>query len=331
MIKGKAPVSAAAPRSSAAASSRTASSSTSAATGAKTTTTTTASGAPASKPARVPISSRATSSSSSSVNTGNNANSNNNNNNNNGEDSGTEKKKSGMFTERPSARLDRNRAVDPFATKTRYKSSFSQAYAAGSIPAHIMHGSVRSSISWDGNIEDVDYTSVFVKCAEGLVETDHPYIFVAPRAFTELCKVPGSERRIVPILAPVAAAFRTLFAQPNVGDENFLNGLQCLQDLSDTVGQYLNPYLNLILTPLCRRMFAKTSSAGAENRRTNNASGASTSATGLLSVQAKKKAEKTSNAGQLIMDVLQKLELNGGPEALQIIKSKVPTYTTALL
>lgn len=84
---------------------------------------------------------------------------------------------------------------DPFSGGKKHKTNFGYVYASGGIPCRINHGSINHKISWDKDPSgkncylkylELDYDPLLVNCFEGLLETDHPYGFVANRALTEL-------------------------------------------------------------------------------------------------------------------------------------------------
>ena len=80
----------------------------------------------------------------------------------------------------------RAKTADPFSSKKKHKTNFGYVYASGGVPCRINHGSVRNTIQWDTNPEDLDFDPLLVNCFEGLLETEYPYYFVAQKAVVEL-------------------------------------------------------------------------------------------------------------------------------------------------
>ena len=63
-----------------------------------------------------------------------------------------------------------------------------------------MHGSVTHNLRWETDIEHVQYDPLVVTFAEGLVETRHPYHFVARKGLKDLLTANGAGARTVPLV-----------------------------------------------------------------------------------------------------------------------------------
>jgi hypothetical protein len=120
-----------------------------------------------------------------------------------------------------------------------------------------------------------------------MTETEFPYVFVAPRAFSDLVGAEGAGPKLLPLLPRIVTALRSVVSSSDKAVWSV--GLNALCELSDAVGPNLNPHLGPLLAPLGRKMFDRAVSGP-------------------------------------ILDALQRLEMNGGPDALQAIKTKIPTY-----
>eukprot|EP00656_Telonema_subtile_P015005 TRINITY_DN1777_c0_g1_i2.p1 TRINITY_DN1777_c0_g1~~TRINITY_DN1777_c0_g1_i2.p1 ORF type:complete len:135 (-),score=15.47 TRINITY_DN1777_c0_g1_i2:102-506(-) len=59
------------------------------------------------------------------------------------------------------------------------KSNFSRTYNRGEIPCRINHGGVSHNIQWDLDPNDLPYDPLLILFFEGLVETAHPFVFLA--------------------------------------------------------------------------------------------------------------------------------------------------------
>jgi len=67
--------------------------------------------------------------------------------------------------------------------------SFARAYTIGHIPCRINHGSVKHRLQWDCDVNTVAYDPLLVLITDGLCETQHPFVFIAPAAFHDLMLV----------------------------------------------------------------------------------------------------------------------------------------------
>ena len=90
------------------------------------------------------------------------------------------KKQQQEEVKKPSDRLTKIKTADAFGQSAKkHKTNFGYAYAAGAIPCRINHGCNFNKLQWDVTISEVDYDPVLINCFEGLLETEHPYAFVA--------------------------------------------------------------------------------------------------------------------------------------------------------
>lgn len=187
--------------------------------------------------------------------------------------------------------VDRDRAtIDAFAPNAHASSAFANAYLTRALGCTLMHGSVVHRLQWDVAPEDIgSYDPLLALFAEGLVETKHPYFFVARTGFSDLLRARGAGAKAVPVLQRVVGPIRSCFRSSDL--ETYRSGLTGLADLSHAVGSELTPYLKLVI--------------------------------GQLAKNATKHKLKDH-----IAETLNTLELNGGEKCYQMIKAKVPTYTT---
>ncbi|XP_062501004.1 PACRG-like protein [Corticium candelabrum] len=191
---------------------------------------------------------------------------------------------------RPSDKLN-PKTIDPFDSKAKFKTSFSHVYGNGGIPCRLIHGSVKHKLQWDVDLEEVLFDPVLITLAEGLRETEHPYTFVAREAFRQLLQLEGAGEKAVPVLPRLIISLRLCLSSEDASV--FSAGLSALSCLSQAVRQHLNPYLKSLLAPLSKRL-----------------------------QQRAHRDEVTST--------LQQLEIGGGKDALAVIKSKIPTYSSVL-
>ena len=192
------------------------------------------------------------------------------------------------FSSRPSAKLDRRRTNNPFASSaTRERSKFAQAYADGAVPCRINHGGVKHQLQWDVPPQNLDYEQMLPVFAHGLAETRHPYVFVAQHGFTQMLTAPHAPGKVVSVLPSIIAPLR--FALGSKDKEVAKNALQACHLLSNVVKGALNLHLPKLLIPIKRRCFDR-------------------------------------DFNEVIQEVLGSIEENGGEPALKCIKAKVPTY-----
>ena len=200
----------------------------------------------------------------------------------------TSRQRQTAFAARPSAKLDRRRTNNPFASSaTREKSKFAQAYADGAVPCRINHGGVKHQLQWDVPPQTLDYEQMLPVFAHGLSETRHPYVFVAQHGFTQLLTAPEAPGKVVSVLPTVIVPLRAALGSKD--KEVTKNALHACHLLSNVVKGALNPYLPQLLIPIKRRCFDR-------------------------------------NFQELITELLGAVENNGGEPALVAIKKKVPTY-----
>jgi Parkin co-regulated protein len=122
------------------------------------------------------------------------------------------------------------------------------------------------------------------------LETDHPYSFVANRALIELLEAPGAAEKTIPLLTKLIMPLRSAFLSSDMAI--WTRALESLKLLSETVGHNLTPHIHIILAQLNKKMTLN------------------------------KKVRET------VIGVLNIIEERGGKEALEVIRQKIPTYTS---
>lgn len=187
-------------------------------------------------------------------------------------------------------RYDSTKRSDPFSSKARFKTSFSEAYVNGRIPCRINHGSgIHQRIQWDRPSTELDYAWLLPVLADGLTETEHPYVLVARQAFLEML-AEGTQAKIAPTLPKLIQPLRRALMEPAAGV--FTAGCDAVVALSQAAGPLLNEHLDLLLQQI--------------NKNSLDA----------------KLAEKVN-------ETIRALAENGGDAALTIIKKRVPAFTHA--
>jgi len=192
------------------------------------------------------------------------------------------------WNELPSSRLKSVKCADPFATKSsQFKTNFANVYNAGGIPVRLNHGAVNITLKWGKEPSSLDYDPLLVTCAEGLVETVHPYAFAARACFTDLLRAEGGGEKAVPLVSRIVPSLRAALLSTN--KEVFGGGVEAATLLSGAVGGALNSHIHVLV------------------------------------VQMNKKSGDRDLAPK-ILKAMQSFEEFGGPAAFKVIKAKVPTY-----
>ncbi|KDO25116.1 hypothetical protein SPRG_09263 [Saprolegnia parasitica CBS 223.65] len=189
----------------------------------------------------------------------------------------------------PSQALNKHKQADPWSTKKKHKTNFGAAYAAGNIPCRINHGGIKNALQWNQSPEDLEYNPLLVTCCEGFQETDHPYVFLARQGFNDLMHANGADDKVRPLLGLLIPPIRAALMAPD--DDVLVVTLKAIQAIADAVGSDMNVHLPKLIQQIHRKYSAK----------------------GLRAT---------------IDDTLAALERNGGPEALRIIRTKIPTYAS---
>eukprot|EP00830_Metopus_es_P020948 TRINITY_DN852_c0_g3_i1.p1 TRINITY_DN852_c0_g3~~TRINITY_DN852_c0_g3_i1.p1 ORF type:complete len:269 (+),score=53.77 TRINITY_DN852_c0_g3_i1:56-808(+) len=197
-------------------------------------------------------------------------------------------KAQGPYTEKPSAKYTSIKTADPFANTTKkHKTTFGYVYTSGSVPCRIQHGGVNNFLLWDKPPVSLIYDPLLQHCFEGIMETEHPYAFVAFQALRELLQADGAAEKTIPQVPKLMVSIKTalMSSNPNI----YSKGLDALQALTEVVGENVTSSIHLVLAQL---------SKGLTNKKFK----------------------------QRVTETLTILEEQGGPEIIPLIKSKIPTY-----
>jgi hypothetical protein len=188
---------------------------------------------------------------------------------------------------RISQRLNPNKCTDPFQTNTKKcKSTFSQSYISGSIPCRLHTSASKYHLHWDQGATSGFSPDLLVVCADGLSETEHPYVILAPMMFHELVlRAEGCVDMFVPVVEPITSHIRKAMLAP----ETFEAALHALSLVLQYTGSLLTQHMAKIVPCLAKNY-------GDKKKRDS------------------------------IATVLGLLEQQCGPEATKLIKSKIPTY-----
>ncbi|GAB5363579.1 hypothetical protein AAMO2058_000895800 [Amorphochlora amoebiformis] len=188
---------------------------------------------------------------------------------------------------RISSKLDKDKPTkNPFG-KTKLKTNFGHMYKNGRVPMRINHGSVNHKLHWDISPEELDYDPIAMHLAEGLCETQHPYVFLTSQGFKELMEANGATDKTIPLTRQILLVLRGALRSEN--EDVFSRALDALQQLSRTVGPEIDGHLKNLLSQV-------------------------------------NKKSKFKSLEQHITQTLEAFVQNGGEGVLAIIKAKVPTF-----
>ncbi|CEG46986.1 Uncharacterized conserved protein [Plasmopara halstedii] len=190
----------------------------------------------------------------------------------------------------PSTRLNKHKQAVVFNLgKRKHKTIFSSSYDSGLIPCRINHGSIRNSLLWTTDPKTLSYDPLLITCIKGFLETEHPFVFLSRAAFCDLMVLENAYNKTVPILAQVIVPLREALMAKD--DDTFLMALKATRLLSNLVKSEMNMHLSKLTQQIHRKLLA-------------------------------------NNFRAEVGETLAVLESNGGKEALAIICSKIPTYTS---
>ena len=148
---------------------------------------------------------------------------------------------------------NKNKVSDIFSRKmTKYQTSFPIHYNQNIIPCHLYHKASSFKLIWDKPIKAIDYSKVLTICFEGIIETAHPYKFIARQACKELLMAENSHIKIIPILSNLYDYIRIALLDDN--DETFLDACDICFLLIIYGGYEGYPYMKLLLSPLRKRI-----------------------------------------------------------------------------
>ncbi len=174
-------------------------------------------------------------------------------------------------------------------------SNFGIVYDSGEIPCRIYHTGNRMLIQWDQHPDELSYNPMILNFAEGLRESQHPYVFIARQGLKELLGSGGAKQKLLSdqfLLNQLSNAIRMALMSPEKDGDVFEAGLSATEDLCMCLeGEIPLSVLDKLLVPVSRKSFDKQYS-------------------------------------QKITNVLQSIDQSCGSndEVLKLIRKKVPSY-----
>lgn len=137
--------------------------------------------------------------------------------------------------------------------RTKFKTSFPIHYNQSLIPCHVFHRSSSFELVWDKPFKNIDYSKVLTACFEGIIETAHPYKFIARQASKELLMAENSDIKIIPILSILYDYIRIALLDED--DETFFDACDICLLLVMYGGIEGYPYMKLLFGPFQKRIF----------------------------------------------------------------------------
>ncbi|KAF0983058.1 hypothetical protein FDP41_011036 [Naegleria fowleri] len=153
-------------------------------------------------------------------------------------------------------RYDKHKTANPFTAKNKFKTTFGGVYEAGGIPCRIHHTAANMHLKWDQDPQGMfSYDPLIITIADGLRETDHPYIIIVQKAIVDLCSAPGAKEKIEPLLRQIVSYIR--LALQSKEEVVFDNALLAITHIVSCVGSSLAPHLSQILVQISKKIFDK--------------------------------------------------------------------------
>ena len=121
------------------------------------------------------------------------------------------------------------------------------------------------------------------------METEHPYNFVASQGARELLEAEGASDKTIPIVQKLILPLRAGLTSRDVKTWN--NAMDLFKLMCEVTGEHIVPHAHLILASLNSKLSNK-------------------------------------NYREKVMEILMTLQNCGGPDAVKLIKQKVPTYNS---
>ena len=183
---------------------------------------------------------------------------------------------------------------------------FRRYYDRGDIPVRLVHTTFKNRIAWSVDPSVLDYQHYLPLFFDGLREKEEPYRFFARKGTWELLKNGGTRvlQCIPQVVIPLKKALdtRDMEILPVA-----LRTMQKLVKSSELAGEALIPFYRQLLPVLNEFIMCNKN----------------------LGDRIEYGQRKKNNIGDLILETLEVLELNGGPEAFINIQYMIPTYQSA--
>jgi UDP-N-acetylglucosamine 2-epimerase len=87
-------------------------------------------------------------------------------------------------------------------------------------------------------------------CFEGLLESKHPYNFIAKQVIKDMLEEEGAPEKTIPIVGKLVWPLRQ--ALSNKDEKVFESAVEVMGWLSEVVQDYMNPHLKILVVPLMK-------------------------------------------------------------------------------
>ncbi|KAJ3269578.1 hypothetical protein HDV01_001220 [Terramyces sp. JEL0728] len=182
--------------------------------------------------------------------------------------------------------------VAPLGNKKHF-TSFSAIYSKGQIPCRLQHGSVKHKLVWTQEVSSLDYNPIFITFCDGLRESQHPFRFIVEIGLIDLIGSSGAYEKILPLMPSAISALRNGLAQKE--KKQFLTALKVLKSLICLLKEDFQQFLGTLLPPIASRILVPD-----------------------------------TDIREAVQEVLMEAQVNCGPQTLEIIRKRVPTYLPQL-
>lgn len=140
---------------------------------------------------------------------------------------------------------------NPFTSKGA-QTPFAAAFSRRDLPCVLSTGSVKNKLDWRTPVDDVPFDPTLRLLAVGLVETKHPYAFVAQTGFRDLLLAEDAGNKAMPMVADIIGSIRACLMSPNA--QVYAAGLAALEQFARAVGPPLTPDLKRVIGQIAKNM-----------------------------------------------------------------------------
>ncbi|KAI8607368.1 parkin co-regulated protein-domain-containing protein [Chytriomyces sp. MP71] len=211
-----------------------------------------------------------------------------------------------------------------------HRTAFAAAYSKGGFPCRLEHGSVKHKIFWGQPVETVAYNPLLVTLFDGLRETEHPFLFLVPNALREMLLAYKAREKVEPLIASAIPSLRHALGSKH--KSTVLSSLETVKHLATCLATSLLPYLPALLPPIA--LHSHSRDAQIKDAVITCLQGVESA---IAFGQSEKEVEVSAGKEKKVVQVGEWIGVGGGDrgvggadgaEALRIIKSKIPTYSS---
>lgn len=180
-------------------------------------------------------------------------------------------------------------------------------YERSDLPCLIVQAA-KNSLKWKVNIYSLDYHHYLPIFVSGLREVEEPYRFIAEEGVYDLIRA-GGEAKVFPVIPQLILPLKEALAtRDEAVMKRTLKVIGTIASLGPAAGASLIPYYRQLL-PIFNLFISQGHNIG----------------------QNIDYGQRFGRLSDIITETLNRMEINGGPDALINIKLLVPTYESAVL